>query len=61
MAMNGFMLELLVHKPEVRVYVNGATDPSLVVNELSQREDGSVGLWCNGYGMIANLKFEQAK
>ena len=41
---------------QVKVFVNGATEPSLVVNELSDRPGGSVGLWCNGYGVIANLK-----
>ena len=32
---------------------NGATQPSLVVNELSDRTGGSVGLWWNGYAVIA--------
>jgi hypothetical protein len=40
----------------VKVFVNGASEPSLVVNELSDRVGGSVGLWCGGYGVIANLK-----
>jgi len=51
-----FHAKVLVEKRQVRVYVNGATEPSLVVNELSDRPGGSVGLWCNGYGAIANLK-----
>lgn len=54
-----FHAKIVVQKPEVKVYVNGASDPSLIVNELSDRKDGSVGIWCNGYGIIANLKIEQ--
>jgi hypothetical protein len=54
-----FHAKIVVQKPEIKVYVNGASDPSLVVNELSDRKDGSVGLWCNGFGIITNLKFEQ--
>jgi len=33
----------------------------LVVNELSERPAGSVGLWCNGLGVIANLKIMPKK
>ena len=51
-----FHAKLIIEKQQVRVYVNGATEPSLVVNELSDRSGGSVGLRCNGYGVIANLK-----
>ena len=51
-----FHAKVVVEKRQVRVFVNGATEPSLVVNELSARPEGSVGLWCNGYGAIANLK-----
>jgi hypothetical protein len=53
-----FHAKIVVQKPVVKVYVNGASDPSLVVNELSDRKEGSVGIWCNGFGMIANLKIE---
>ena len=51
-----FHAKVVVEKRQVKVFVNGATEPSLVVNELSDRPGGSVGLWCNGYGVIANLK-----
>jgi hypothetical protein len=54
-----FHAKIVVHKPDIKVFINGASDPSLVVNELSDRKDGSVGLWCNGFGIIANLKIEQ--
>jgi hypothetical protein len=54
-----FHAKIVVQKPEVKVYINGANEPSLIVNELSDRKDGSVGLWCNGFGVIANLRIEE--
>jgi len=51
-----FHAKVVVKKRQIKVFVNGATEPSLVVSELSDRSGGSVGLWCNGYGVIANLK-----
>lgn len=44
-----FRARIVVEKPEVRVYVGEDTEPSLVVNELTQREGGRVGLWV-GHG-----------
>lgn len=55
-----FHAKIVVKKPTVSVFVNGATDPSLVVNELSARDGGGVGLWCNGFGFIANLQITPA-
>jgi hypothetical protein len=54
-----FHAKILVQKPLVKVYVNGSSEPSLVVTELSTRKDGSIGLWCNGFGVIANLKVKR--
>ncbi|HLP17210.1 MAG TPA: hypothetical protein VK470_13185 [Bacteroidota bacterium] len=51
-----FHARIVVHRPDVRVYVNGAYDPSLRVKELSGRRGGSIGIFCNGFGIIANLK-----
>ena len=56
-----FHAKIIIEKRRVKVYVNGATEPSLEVNELSDRPGGSVGLWCNGYGVIANLKIMPMK
>jgi hypothetical protein len=56
-----FHARIVIEKREVKVFVNGATEPSLVVNELSDRTGGSVGLWWNGYGVIANLKITPKK
>jgi hypothetical protein len=51
-----FHARIVVQKPKVSVFVNDAQEPSLVVNELTGRSGGSVALWCNGFGSIANLK-----
>jgi hypothetical protein len=56
-----FHAKVVVEKRQVKVFVNGAPEPSLVVNELSDRPGGSVGLWCGGYGVIANLKITPSK
>ncbi|MGK5093588.1 hypothetical protein WDW89_16460 [Deltaproteobacteria bacterium TL4] len=56
-----FHAKVVIEKRQVKVFVNGATEPSLLVNELSDRTGGSVGLWCNGYGVIANLKIMPKK
>ena len=52
-----FHAKIVIDRPTVRVYVNGATEPSLVVEELSDRTNGSLGLWVGPGqgGCIANL------
>jgi len=50
-----FHARVEVEARQVKVFVNGADKPSLVVDELSDRPAGSVGLWWYGYGAIANL------
>ena len=47
---------VVVEARKVSVFVNNATKPSLVADELSERTAGSVGLWGFHFGMIANLK-----
>ncbi len=49
---------IVVQRPTVSVYVNGASTPALVVNELSEWTGGSVGVWVgNGSGGdFANLR-----
>lgn len=53
-----FHAKIIVARPAVRVYVNGSEEPCLVVNELSERTGGWVGLWTgnNSDGTFANLK-----
>ena len=51
-----FHAKMVVEKPKVSVFVNNASDPSLVVNELTERRGGSIGLYFYASGTIANLK-----
>jgi len=56
-----FHAKVILENRQVKVFVNDAAAPCLVVKELSERTDGSVGLWCNGHGLIANLKITPKK
>jgi hypothetical protein len=40
-----FKARIEIRKPEIRVFVNDAELPSLVVEELTDRVGGRVGLW----------------
>lgn len=53
---------IVVAHPKVSVFVNNASEPSLVVDELSDHKSGWVGLWVgNGSGGdFANLKVSPA-
>ncbi len=57
-----FHVRLVIEKPKVSVYVNDAKEPCLVVDELTDRKGGWVGLWMgnNSDGTFANLKIAQA-
>jgi hypothetical protein len=52
-----FHVRIVVARPKVSVFVNGAAQPTLVVDELSDRSHGSVGLWVGegSGGHFANL------
>jgi len=54
---------IVVERPNVTVFVNGATTPCLVVKELSGRTHGSVGVWVgNGSGgYFANLRVTRTR
>jgi Domain of Unknown Function (DUF1080) len=54
---NWFHVRILVASPKVSVFVNDAKEPSLVVNQLSDRKKGLVGLWVGNTsgGDFANL------
>ena len=58
-----FHVRIVVEKPKVSVYVNGGKEPSLVVEELSDRKGGGVGLWVGPGqgGSFANLKITPAR
>jgi hypothetical protein len=53
-----FHVRVVVASPQVSVFVGDAKEPSLVVNQLSDRKKGLVGLWVGNTsgGDFANLK-----
>lgn len=53
-----FHAQIVVTGSEVKVYVNGAATPALVVKQLSSRGKGKLGLWCGNTsgGDFANLR-----
>ncbi len=57
-----FHAHIVVARPTVSVFVNGGTQPVLVVNELSDRARGSLGLWVGegSGGHFANLRVTRA-
>jgi hypothetical protein len=58
-----FHVRVVVARPKVSVFVNGATQPNEVVDELSDRAHGSVGLWVGegSGGHFANLRVTRAR
>jgi hypothetical protein len=58
-----FHARVVIERPTVRVYVNDAKEPSLVVGELSDRKGEGIGLWVGPGrgGHFANLKIIPAK
>ena len=57
-----FRARVVVASPQVSVFVNEAKEPSLVVNQLSDRKKGRVGLWVgnNSSGDFASLRIVPA-
>jgi hypothetical protein len=57
-----FKARIEIDKAEIRVYVNEASEPCLVVNELTDRVGGRVGLWMghNSEGTFAELVLKPA-
>ncbi len=53
-----FHARVVVERPSVTVFVNGGSAPCLVVKELSDRTNGSIGLWAGegSGGHFANLR-----
>ncbi len=53
-----FHARIVLEKPKVRVYVGDAKEPSLVVDELTDRAGGGVGLWVGPGlgGFITNVR-----
>ena len=57
-----FLVRVVVASPKVTVFVNDAKEPSLIVDRLSDRKKGLVGLWVgnNSGGDFANFKIAPA-
>src|SRR5213076_609089 len=53
-----FHVRVVVTSPKVSVFVDDAKEPSLVIDQLSNRKKGLVGLWVgnNSGGDFANVK-----
>jgi hypothetical protein len=58
-----FHVRIIVESPKVKVFVNGAKEPSLAVDQLSNRKKGLVGIWVGegSGGDFANLRITSAK
>jgi hypothetical protein len=58
-----FHVQIVIAKPRVSVYVNNSKKPCLVVDELSERTGGRIGLWMDfiSDGTFANLKISPVK
>ena len=57
-----FHVRIVIEKPMVSVYVNDSKEPSLVIEELSDRKSGGIGLWVGPGlgGYFTNLKITSA-
>lgn len=53
-----FHVKIIVKYPQITVFVNGNSEPSLNVEKLNNRTSGKIGLWVgnNSDGDFANLK-----
>ena len=58
-----FHVRIVIERPKVTVFVNGASAPCLVVAELSDRAHGSLGLWVGegSGGSFANLRVTRTR
>jgi hypothetical protein len=56
-----FHVRVVVERPTIRVFVNDAAAPCLIVEELGARTHGSVGLWVGegSGGYFANLRVKK--
>lgn len=51
-----FHAKVMIDYPEVKVYVNDAREPTLVVEQISKRQSGRIGLWIDSDdGSFKNL------
>ena len=54
-----FHVRVVVEHPKVSVFVNDAKEACLVMEQLSERKQGRIGLWVDtGGGEFANLRID---
>lgn len=53
-----FHIKIEINYPEIQVFVNGDEEPSLEIEQISQRKQGKLGLWVgnNSEGWFKNVK-----
>jgi hypothetical protein len=52
-----FHVKIEINYPNISVYVNGSTDPTLEVEQISKRKNGRLGLWADSdEGRFKNIK-----
>ena len=53
-----FHAKIVIQYPKVTVYVNGYSEPSLVIDKLNERKTGKIGLWVGNSsdGDFSNLQ-----
>lgn len=58
-----FRAKIVIEKPRISVFVNDCEEPCLVVEELSERTGGRIGLWMgnNSDGTFTDLKIIPAE
>ncbi len=56
-----FHARIVVQRPKITVFVNSSEEPSLVVEELSGRTSGWVGIWTGNYSDGTFTKFKITK
>jgi hypothetical protein len=57
-----FHVKIVLQHPIIKVYVNGSTEPTLEVMQISKRKDGSLGLWVDSEeGWFKNFTITHAK
>ena len=57
-----FHVKIVIDFPHVKVYVNGSREPSLDVDQISDRKQGKIGLWIDSEdGWFRNLVLSPAR
>ena len=59
---NWFHARIEIKSPEIKVFVNNSKTPSLIVQQLSNRKEGKLGLWIDSKdGWFKNVVISEVK